>query len=84
MDHSDISTSMKNLTIVYSELGRLQYSIDLDKIGYALSKRVLSECHPEIITGIVSLTNRYSDLNMNEAALQLIKEIVSHVVCGWS
>ncbi|KAH8804032.1 hypothetical protein DL96DRAFT_1823058 [Flagelloscypha sp. PMI_526] len=71
LEHSDTLTSMNNLGLTYSKLGRYREALDLKEQELELSKRILGPEHPDTLTSMSNLALTYSKLGRYREALDL-------------
>jgi tetratricopeptide (TPR) repeat protein len=76
-DHPHIATSMNNLAMTYSALGRHQDALQLQEDVLAFRKRVLPSDHLDIATSMGNLASTYSDLGRHQDALQLKEDVLA-------
>jgi tetratricopeptide (TPR) repeat protein len=75
-DHPDTLYSMRQLTVLYSEVGRLSEALQLTEQVVQLHKSKLGEDHPDVLTSKDSLASRYGEAGRQSEAIQLTEQVV--------
>jgi tetratricopeptide (TPR) repeat protein len=76
-DHPDTLSSMYNLAIEYSAVGRQVEALQLtEEVVVKLQKSKLMEDHLDTLSSMHSLVNRYSQAGRRAEALQLAEDVV--------
>jgi tetratricopeptide (TPR) repeat protein len=75
--HPEIATSMSNLALTYSALGRHQDALKMNEEALAARRDVLPPTHPEIATSMSNLALTYSALGRHQDALKMNEEALA-------
>jgi hypothetical protein len=76
-EHPDTLTSMNNLALRYSDVGRTKEALQLTEETLTVRKRTLGDEHPDTLTSMSNLALSYWDVGRTKEALQLTAEALT-------
>ncbi len=75
-DHPDIGTSMGNLAIAYSALGRHEDALAMEESALEFHRRVLPSGHPSIAVSLYNISLSYEQAGDMRQAMDCAREAV--------